>query len=354
MVAVSKGQGGLRVSSTDRSKFSTRPLETLWWRADISKEDVRWVRQHLGHGLDGLREFEAAPKVLYSVNGPLGRDWSSRVHFVRGEMAPHVQIAIGEKYDYRGEYMRAREKRDPHLSPHGFFLRLENGYHEHAMQFMQQFGPLTWMIGTGRQGEEGWVNLSDFWNRHTRFVGVVKLWDARFEDERLKEAWRWVHERLDRINQVPPAPFGHSLNWNLDKWHGFPGVFPWKREGGIEEGLKYPSLYITTVEIVHYELNLNTQDCRQVWMMQSVLGNQDVRFQPTRSYRSLWGAIWDLFGQDISNLTHGWRVCHECGKRFYPKDHRSVCCTSKHQALWSKRKWAREHRRAQTLSTPKS
>jgi hypothetical protein len=343
------------MSTEDHSKFSTPALESLWWRADITKEDVRWVRKHLGRSLDGVKEFKSVPKGVGIADGPIPPDWHSRVHFVEGETAPRVQIPLGEKYDYRKEYRRARREQDPHLSPHGMFRDLENGFHEHAMQFMRQFGPLTWQITTGRHGEEGWVNLSDFWDRHTRFVGVMELWESRLNEEALRRAWRWIYERLDQINRVPPAAFGAMRNWNFDKYFRFPGVFPWQR-GGIEEGLQIPHSFLlkTTYEVVHCELNLHTQECRQIWMMQPIGSTQDVRFQPIRSYGSLWGAIWDLFGQDISTLAHAWRVCLECGRRFYPKDHRSVCCTTKHQALWSKRKWAREHRRPRISRMPKS
>jgi hypothetical protein len=347
------GQVTTKHVSKDHSKFSTPPLEFLWWRADLTKEDVRWVRQHLGRGLDGAKEFEVYPNSFAIGYGPIARDWRHRVHFSEGTTSPLVQIPLGEKYDYRNEYVRARREGDPHLSPHGMFRELENGFHEHAMQFMQQFGPLTWKISTGRRGEEGWVDLADFWDRHTRFIAVMQLWESRFDVEGLKNSWRWIYERLDRINRVGPAQFGAMPNWNFDKFHEFPGVFPWKR-GGIENGLQNPHsiLLQTTQELIHYELNLHTQECRQIWMMQSVGRDQDVRFQPIRSYGSLWGVIWDLFGQDVSTLTHGWRVCLECGRRFYPRDHRSVCCTSKHQALWSKRKWARDHRKPRMLSKP--
>jgi hypothetical protein len=340
----------------DHSKFSTQPpLESLWWRADINKEDVRWVRQNLGRGLEGIQRFEVTSKEIWLSPGPIGRTWASRVHFIEGEAAPRVQIPLGDKYDYRKEYLRARRERDPYLSPHGMFRQLENSFHEHAMKFMQQFGPLTWRVTTGRPGEEGWVNLSDFWDKHARFVGVAQLWESRFDLEALKNAWRWIHGRLDRINRVAPAQFGGMPDWNFQKYYRFPGVFPWDR-GGIEEGLEVPhwSLLMTTHEIVHYELNLHTRDCRQIWEMQSVEGSRDVTFKPIRSYESLWGVIWDLFGQDISTLKHGWRVCLECGRRFYPKDHRSVCCTTTHQALWSKRKWAREHRTSRVMSRPES
>lgn len=329
----------------DHSRFSTVPLESLWWRADVTKEDLRWVHKHLGRNLDGAKHFEIIPQNVGVADAPLRQDFPSRVHFREGEGAPRIQIALAEKYDYRNEYRRARRERDPYLSPHGMFRQLENGLHEHAIQFMQQFGPLTWKLTSGRPGEEGWVSLDDFWNKHARFVGVAQLWESRFDEDDLRRSWRWVYERLDRINKVGPARFGAWPNWNSDRYFEFPGRFPWDMPGGIEMGLQQPHslLLMTTYETVHYELNLNTQECRQIWTMQAV--GEDIRFEPIRSYPSLWTAIWGLFGEDICNLKQGWRVCLECGRRFYPKDHRSVCCTSKHQALWSKRKWAREHRK---------
>jgi len=302
------------------------------------------VRQHLRRELYGLKEFQPLPKSVETVDGPISSNWSERVCFVEGETGPRIQIQLGEKYDYYSAYRLARQRRNPYLSPHGMFYKLENGLHVHAVEFMDRFGPLTWKFGTGRRGEEGWVKLSDFWDRHTRFVGVVQLWENRSHPEKLKGAWRWIHKRLNRINRIPPAEFGAMPTWNLDRYMSFPSAFPWEK-GGIEQGLQVPYsfLFHTTLEVIHCELNLHTQnECRQVWMMQPI--DQDVRFEPIRSYGSLWGVVWDLFGQDISKLTHGWRICLECGDRFYPKDHRSVCCSTKHQGLWSKRKWAREHR----------
>jgi hypothetical protein len=339
--------------SQDHSKFSTEALETQWWRADIHQEDISWVRQHLGRAREAAKQFEVIPKTVSIIESPIGPDWPSRVRFVEGETAPRVQIPLGERYDYRAEYGRAKLNRDPHLSPHGLFRDLENGRHEHAMQFMQRFGPLIWKITTGRRGDEGWVNLSDFWDRHARFVAVAQLWESRFEPEALKQAWRWIHERLDQVNRVGPAPFGATPNWNFDQYYKFPGVFPWDRTGGIEKGLQWanPFLRMAAQEVVHYELNLQTRDCDQIWVMQPLQDGQDVTFDPIRRYRTLWGAIWDLFGQDIGSLKYGWRVCHECKRRFYPKDHRSVCCSTAHQALWSKRKWARDHRKSQVLSS---
>ena len=80
---------------------------------------------------------------------------------------------------------------------------------------MQQFGPLTWQSKTLNGGAE-WVSLSNFWEKHARFVGASMLWEARFDDSSLKEAWRWVYERRDQINRAGPAPFGWMPLWEGD------------------------------------------------------------------------------------------------------------------------------------------
>jgi hypothetical protein len=84
------GQVTTKHVSKDHSKFSTPPLEFLWWRADITKEDVRWVRQHLGRGLDGAKEFEVYPNSFAIGYGPIARDWRHRVHFSEGTTSPLV------------------------------------------------------------------------------------------------------------------------------------------------------------------------------------------------------------------------------------------------------------------------
>jgi hypothetical protein len=335
----------------DIRKFSTVPRESLWWRANITKDDLGWAKQHL---LDGLKAFEVIPPSLL-VDGPVDRSWDNRIAFVEGEGAPRIHIPRGEKYDYRREYQRARHAKDPYLSPHGLFRKLEHGFHLHALQFMQQFGPLTWKSKTLTGGAE-WVSLSDFWDKHARFVGASMLWEARSDDRSLKEALQWVYEARDRINRAGPAPFGWMSRWEVGRYSPPPEKLPWERE---EEGFDlndvadFGILRRLSVEVVQNELNMHTADCRQIWLMKSI-GNagQDLTLQPTRGFQSLWGAMWDLFGQDVSSLTHSWRVCLECGRLFYPKDRRSVCCTTAHQALWSKRKWAREHRRLGLLSKP--
>jgi hypothetical protein len=334
----------------DHRKFSTVPRQSLWWRANIVKDDLRWVRQNLGRCLDGSGAFETIPPSLHLTDGPLGRSWDKRVAFVEGENAPRISVPIGGKYDYRKECERARRESDPYLSPHGFFRKLESGFHHHALHFMQQFGPLTWKPNTlaGRAAE--WISLSDFWDKHARFVAVSQLWEARFDDRSLEKAWQWIHERRNQIDRAGPAQFGSVPLWKVDTYSPLPEGLPWEREEGfdarMEDLIDFGTMQKFSLEVVQNELNMHTADCRQIWLMKTI-GNStpDVTLQPTRGFASLWGAIWDLFGQDASTLKHSWRVCLECGELFYPKDHRSLCCKTEHQALWSKRKWARENRR---------
>ncbi len=101
-------------------------------------------------------------------------------------------------------------------------------------------------------------------------------------------------------------------------------------------------------ELVHSELILHTQDCVQTWSRKTVPHDQfvwDDVFEPTRAFTSLWSVIWELFGLDTRQ--YAWRVCQICGRMFYPKDRRSVCCTTDHQSLWSKRQWAQQQRTAE-------
>jgi hypothetical protein len=329
------------METKDHSKFSTPPRESLWWRANVTKEDLQWVRAHLGHGLDGLREFKAIPSPAGFSSGPLSSDWPGRVIYVEHETAPHIHIQCGQRYDYRLDYERAKRERDPYLSPHGAFRNLENGYHVHALQFMQQFGALTWQLRAPNDVE--WVSLADFWAHHARFVGVSMLWEARSDDQ-LRTAWQWIYERIDQINRVAPDKFGYVSLWN-GSYAEPPETLPWESEHAFRHA-NPAVLRETTFMVIENELNMHTADCRQIWMRQRVGDEPEkIVLRPTRGFRSLWGAIWDLFGRDASDITHSWRLCLECGRFFYPHDVRSVCCTKEHQALWSKRRWARENRK---------
>lgn len=327
-------------------KFSTVPIEDRWWRADIGAEDVEWIRRNLGRGLQGQTRFGITPQHV-AIAGAIYPNcpWEERVVFVDGERAPRVLIELGEPYNYRLAYSKSRQKRDPLLSPHGLFRILEPNYHKHAFQFMQQFGPLFIDASTRLAGENVWVKLDDFWDRHARFVAVAKLWEDRFDPEKLRADWISMEEQIERLNRGGLAPLGYIPDPTYEYIRVCPKL-PWDRQ---QHGRNAPrsNSYLRQLvyEIVHCELILHTQDCVQTWTLNPVPHREhiyDVQFEPVRSYTSLWSAIWELFGLDTRQ--YGWKLCQLCGRLFYPKDRRSVCCSTEHQSRWSKRQWARKHR----------
>ena len=327
-------------------KFSTLPNEERWWRLEINNEDLRWIQENLGHGIEGGKRFEILPKNI-ALSGALydGCPWIDRVAFVTGEEAPRVLVGLGDAYNYRSAYAAARERCDPYLSPHGQFRNLEAGYHKHAVQFMQKFGPLHIDSASRLSGDSWWLSLDDFWNRHARFVAVAKLWEDRFDPANLRERWASIaeqHERLDRAGDAPlgyiPDPIRKYVRFCQMPWQMGPdSARSFEVNGFMRQRLVY--------ELVQAELILHTQNCVSTWLPRMESESEPLgtmRFEPTRCFRSLWGAIWELFGLDTRQ--YGWRLCELCGRLFYPKDRRSVCCCSEHQSLWSKREWARKHR----------
>jgi hypothetical protein len=123
---------------------------------------------------------------------------------------------------------------------------------------------------------------------------------------------------------------------------------PWERQSrGLDISYTDGLLRRLVYDLVHSELILHTQDCVLTWTPKTLPHGEasyDMLFEPNRSFTSLWGAIWELFGLDTRQ--YGWNLCQVCGRLFYPKDRRSVCCSTIHQSLWSKRIWARRHRAA--------
>jgi len=327
-------------------KFSTSPNAECWWQLKIEAEDLRWIQQHLGCWLEGQKRFPTIPAQV-AVTGTLYPEcpWCDRVVFVERESAPRVLISLGGEYNYHSAYAKARKNREPQLSPHGLFRNLRAGYHKHAFQFMQQFGPLFIESETRFPGDSWWLSLTDFWDRHARFVAVAKLWEDRLNLNKLREHWasiREQHERLDRAGEAPlgyiPDPIHKYIPFCQMPWQG--GTYQletFQANALLQQRLVY--------ELVQSELILHTQDCVLTWTAKSL--SQDElpylgAFEPTRSFTSLWGVLWELFGLDTRQ--YGWRLCQVCGRLFYPKDRRSVCCSTEHQSLWSKRVWARKHR----------
>jgi hypothetical protein len=324
-------------------QFSTPPHDERWWRLDVRIRDLRWIQKNLGHGLEHEKRFRTTPRTV-ALSGDVYEDcpWVERVSFMEDESAPSVLVSLGDAYNYRSAYAEARKKKDPLLSPHGLFRNLEPGYHKHAFQFMQQFGPLFIESSTRLRGESWWLSLADFWDRQARFLALAKLWEDRFDPHKLQQHWAALgdqHERLDRAGAAPlgciPDPIRRFIPFCRMPWQA--------KDDQIRSPTANASLQQRRVyELVKSELILHTQDCVLTWNATAGESSRTTVFEPTRSFTSLWGAMWELFGLDTRQ--YGWKLCQLCGKLFYPKDQRSVCCGTEHQSLWSKRVWARKHR----------
>jgi hypothetical protein len=325
-------------------KFSTIPSEAAWWRVEVTDEDLSWIRKNLGRDLEGKKGFKVLAR---GVGLPAGfPEHPLPVAFYENERAPRVMIPLGERYDFRRAYLESHESRDPYVSPHGFFRYLEPGYHVHAFQFMQEFGPLFIESDTRLRGTTWWLSLSDFWDRHARYVAVAKLWEDRFQPEKLRDHWTYIGANHELLDTAGAAPLGCIPDLKYKYFRICPSM-PWEWEPyrwklpGLDSHLR--SL---VYDLLHSELILHTQDCVQTWTRKTVPHDEfiwDEEFAPTRAFTSLWGVIWELFGLDAEH-TYSWKLCQVCGRLFYPKDRRSVCCNTQHQSLWSKRQWARRHR----------
>ena len=313
-------QASLKSTQQSFLKFSTPGIEERWWRVEVETDDLRWIQKNLGHGLDFQKEFRTKTSKIAPTGAAYpGCPWSDRVAFVEGESAPRVLVSLGEAYNYHKAYALAREQGDPQLSPHGLFRNLEAGYHKHAFQFMQRFGPLFIDSATRFRGDSWWFSLADFWDRHARFVAVSKLWEDRFDPDKLREHWAVLLKEQEKLDRAGAAPLGYIP----DPTHQFiPSCqMPWlakidetvspKEQAVLSQRLFY--------ELVRSELILHTQDCVLTWTVKEQplgLHNATV-FEPTRCFTSLWGAIWELFGLDTRH--YGWKLCQACGKLFYPR-----------------------------------
>jgi len=73
---------------------------------------------------------------------------------------------------------------------------------------MREFGPL-FIESTTRLRDSWWLSLTDFWDRHARFVAVVNLWEDRFEPGKLRKHWASLCEQHERLDRAGTAPLGY-------------------------------------------------------------------------------------------------------------------------------------------------
>ena len=294
-----------------------------WWRAEAPVSSTEW------------KLLDTGPGQIACV--PLKR------------MAP---------YNVRESAALALAKRDPLLSPHGFFRALPHGKNRAAIEFVETFGPLEWP-----DGAEGsaYLVFGDFWRKHLRYVSVVRLWEAKDNDATLRRAFNDLHLALDSIEYaegVENTPTSAEPRWPVGSTSDTPGsrpTLPWRHHGedNFQQWIAAAStqeLSATAIHIFHAELNVHVRDRQPRWGRRDLWGlDAQPSFQLFLSRGSLWSYIWELTGLDTGGVSF-WRICPGCNTLFYPKRSDQFYCKSQEQVLASKRVYARNRRRRERLA----
>jgi hypothetical protein len=334
-------------------------FEGIWWTASLSKKDFAWTRMNLVKGRDGKCAFERRQDFKLDVStgfaGPtIPDDWSSRVDFKSDENHPRVLVQMGKRYDFRKKFEEAQIEGDPELAPHVMFRKLPPGNDAAALGFIGECGPL--FLENMTRNPIIWIDLNDFWERHRRFVAIVRLYESLDDYEGLQKIILEIAEDLLILDAVAPAGLGMIPHTHKN--------LPFIRSVRIERPEHYKrldqdgdptwshrSLRDHAREIICAELILQTfEGIRSGW--KKVDEEEGMGFRPIRIVTSLWAAMWEMFGLE-SWRGYGWRSCKECAKYFYPSQVNSECCSPEHQALWSKRQYARKRRESEKLAASK-
>lgn len=265
-----------------------------------------------------------------------------------GEYLSGADILVGrlsEAYDVRRTHEQAREEHDPYLAPHGFFRRLKHRYNRHALEFLEEFGPLK-LTPAEREGtQQVHVQLDEFWGLHLRFCLVCDLWESLDDREKLAEAWKRVHLSHAEASAHEDLPLGSFL------FQGRSGElaeaysrFPWERAGkAFEEWRRsatHSELRESALWLIHGELDLHMRHRHICW--ERGWEPSEVQFRPLVFVDSLWSLLWEFFGLDTAEMS--WRRCPHCQQIFYARRKDQFYCTPRQQALASKRAYAARRR----------
>jgi hypothetical protein len=271
--------------------------------------------------------------------------WRMKVDKPFGSKATVLVGHLTESYDLHDQYESTRIKKRVDQTPHGFLRKLAPDNTGHAKEFLEKFGPLQLPSGAriyGR-GFHITIDLAKFWAMHLRFCLIAELWENLPDKDRLTQAIAKICEKRELASQFQAVSLGTEFSPPPeDKFRRF--LFPWERlEQSGDEWLKHASvkdLRDCALYLVNIELNAHMFGRRIVWHRGFEPSGE--KFRPVIWVDSLWSAIWEFFGMDMTGLA--WRQCPHCQKLFYPKRKDQFYCTPRQQGLASKREYARRSR----------
>jgi hypothetical protein len=266
-----------------------------------------------------------------------------------------IPLRRADGYDVHEALRQARLREDPLLAPNGFFRSLPHRRNSAAIEFVEKFGPLEWST----TAESTYLVFSKFWQKHLRYVSVMKLWEEQENESRLQTAFSDLFRNLNEIDRA------EDEDTDVDnRIASFPLLAskphqriqrPWDLSPDVESWLSnapFRHLRETAINILHSELNLHIRYRVPRWYRpdvgsdQSVPTDQPVSFRLFLSQGKLWDYIWELTGLETAEESF-WRICPTCHKIFYPKRSDQFYCTSREQSLASKREYARRRREAE-------
>jgi hypothetical protein len=356
---------GARVKNGDLLSLpqtSTGTSSMTWWKAALTTKEASEFAAAIRSGGYPRNVGSDRPRHL-----PLPSELPRVAQFA-GRAEPSVLIATGVGYSLDATVQRAKEKREPLLTPHGFFRELTHGDAGSALRFLREFGPLHWTQGNLSVAD--WTHLDDFWARQARFVAVYTLWHAlRDGDEAIAQGWEWIGKNytatkipgepdLGRKPQESPLPAelaGMTPAAVPMPWSNVPdqalqlvSMFAYV-ENRLWDGMARIDSHSSghqlnralAIALIQHEITWHTRDVQTVWQIED--DGRHVRYSPERHAKSLWAAMWELLAAETRS-GYCWRYCKECGNPFYPVQINSECCSPEEQSLWSKRQWARKKR----------
>jgi hypothetical protein len=334
-------------------------FEGTWWRASLTEKDLLWARRNLVKGADGKCAFERRPEFRRGacprfVGPTLLEDWTKRVNFETGAVHPQVLVQMGARYDFRQKFEDAQSERNPEIAPHVMFRRLSPGNDAVALGFIRECGPL--FLDDMTLEPIVWIDLDDFWRRHARFVAIAGLYETLGDCESLRNALVDIAENQQILDPAGPAGLGMIPHTHKNQPHtrlvnlwGPQDLRMLDQDG--DPMLNCRGLRDYAREIICAELMLQTfEGIRSGW--KEIDEEEGTGFRPTRIVTSLWAAMWEMFGLETWR-GYSWRSCKICSKYFYPLQANSECCNPEHQALWSKRQYAKKRRESEKRTASK-